>query len=104
MPPKVLIGRFPPPGPMPGHEVPEKHSIQEFLIHLGNDPDDPFDLGAEIELYMGEEKEKHTFNKSAIVYVPPEVVHGPLIVKSARKPFNFLEIVVGPELPGAVYG
>ncbi|MBN1627496.1 MAG: hypothetical protein JW944_13315 [Deltaproteobacteria bacterium] len=73
-----------------------------FLFH-STDLKDCTDLGAEIELCMGPEKEKHTLNKSALVYVPANTVHGPIRVTNASKPFNFLEIVAGPELPGAVY-
>ena len=101
----VIIGRMPPPGPMPGHDAPEKHDSEvEFLIHLGNNLEDPLDLGAEIELSIGPEKERHTIDKSAMLYVPADTVHGPFKVTKASKQFNFLEIVAGPEMPGAVYG
>lgn len=80
----------------------QTHKYESFLILYGIDLDDFTDLGADVEIYMGPEKEKHTFSTSAIVYVPARTVHGPLIVKKARKPFNFLEIVGGPELPGVI--
>jgi len=77
----------------------QTHEYGTFLIFLGMDNDDASVLGAEVELCMGEEREKHTFNKSALVWVPPNLVHGPLKVTKASKPFNFLEVVLGPELP-----
>jgi hypothetical protein len=83
---------------------PQTHEYETFFILLGTNLDDPTDLGAEIEFTIGEEKETHTFNKSAVVYMPGDTVHGPMRVKKARRPFTFLEIVGGPELPGAVYG
>lgn len=77
----------------------QTHEYATFLIFLGMDEDDASILGAEVELYMGEEKEMHAFNKSALVWVPPGLKHGPLKVTKATKPFNFLEVVLGPELP-----
>jgi hypothetical protein len=77
----------------------QTHEFGTFLIFLGMDNDDASVLGAEVELYMGEENEKHTFNKSALIFIPPNLKHGPIKVTKASIPFNFLEIVLGPELP-----
>jgi len=70
-----------------------------FFIFLGIDDDDASVLGAEVELLIGPEKERHIFNKSALVWIPRGLAHGPFAVKKAGKPFNFLEVVLGPELP-----
>jgi hypothetical protein len=75
------------------------HEFGTFLIFLGMDNDDASGLGADVELYMGEEKEKHTFDKSALIFIPPNLKHGPMKVTKASRPFNFLEVVLGPELP-----
>jgi hypothetical protein len=82
----------------------QTHEYASLLIFLGTDLKDCTDLGAEVELSMGPEKEKHTLDKTAYLYVPAKMAHGPIKVTRASKPFNFLEIVAGPELPGAVYG
>jgi hypothetical protein len=82
----------------------QTHEYGSLFIFLGTDLKDCTDLGAEIELSIGPEKEKHTINKSAMIYVPADMAHGPFKVTKANKPFNFLEIVAGPEMPGAVYG
>jgi hypothetical protein len=82
----------------------QTHEYGALFVLLGTNLSDHTDLGAEVELSMGPEKEKHTLNKSAIVYIPPAVEHGPFTVKNALRPFNFVEIVAGPELPGVVYG
>jgi len=81
----------------------QTHEYGTFLLLYGIDHNDPSYLGAEVELSIGPEKEKHTINKSALVYVPANKVHGPFIVKKAQKPFLFVEVVSGPEMPGAVY-
>ena len=82
----------------------QTHEYGALFIFLGTDLNDCTDLGAEVELSIGPEKEKHTINKTAYLYVPAKTAHGPFKVTKASKPFNFLEIVAGPELPGAVYG
>jgi hypothetical protein len=75
---------------------PHTHEVAELLIHIGTNPDDPSDLGAEVEMCMGEELEKHTFNKSTIVYIPPGVVHCPWTIKRVDRPFIFMQILQGP--------
>jgi hypothetical protein len=82
----------------------QTHEYASLFIFLGTDSNDCTNLGAEVEMFIGPEQEKHTISKSAYVYVPAETVHGPFRVTKADRPFNFLEIVAGPELPGAVYG
>jgi hypothetical protein len=81
----------------------QTHEYGTLFFFLGIDNDDCTNLGAEVELLIGPEKERHVINKSAIVYVPKETAHGPFRVTKANGQFNFLEIVAGPELPGAVY-
>ncbi len=82
----------------------QTHEYGTLFMFLGIDLNDPTYLGAEVELSFGPEKEKHIINKSALIYVPAKLEHGSFKVTKASKPFNFLEIVAGPELPGAVYG
>jgi hypothetical protein len=67
----------------------------EFFMFLGTDPDDPMDLGAEAEFYLGEGEtlEKVTINRSACVYVPPGVGHFPLIWKNVKRPVMFVVVV-----------
>ncbi len=76
-----------------------QHEYGELLIHLGTNPDDPMDLGAEVELCMGEEKEKHIITKSTVVYIPPNFVHAPWQIKKVYRPMLFAQIVLGPEMP-----
>ncbi|MGD8837727.1 MAG: hypothetical protein PVJ19_22485 [Desulfobacteraceae bacterium] len=92
-----LSGRMPPPGPMPGHDTWEKHAVPEYLIHLGSDPDDPMDLGADVELYLGKGKlrEKYEFSKTTAVYLPAGLPHCPWYVRNIKKPMTFVNIMVG---------
>ena len=45
------------------------HNFQEFIAWYGSDPNNPDDFEAEIEFYMGEEKEKYVFIKPTIVSI-----------------------------------
>ncbi len=78
-----------------GHP-PHIHKDAEILMLIGTNPDDPTDLGAEVELQMGSEREKHVMTKSTVVFIPPNIIHCPYIVKRTDRPWIFIEINQGP--------
>ena len=71
---------------------PHEHKYPELLIHLGTDPDNPFDLGAEVGMCMGEEMEKYVFDRSTIIIIPAGMVHAPWRILKVTRPFLMLEI------------
>ncbi len=71
---------------------PHEHQYPELLIHLGTDPDHPLDLGAEIEMCLGEEMEKHTFNRSTVICIPANFPHAPWRILKVTRPFLMIEI------------
>jgi len=75
---------------------PHTHPYDECLVFVGLDPTDITYLGAEIEIALGEEKEKHTFNVPTAVIVPRGLPHFPLDVKKVDKPFGFIVYNLGP--------
>ena len=78
-----------------GHP-PHTHKDAEILMLIGTNPDDPTDLGAEVELQMGAEREKHIMTKSTVVFIPANVIHCPYIIKRTDRPWIFVEINQGP--------
>lgn len=62
------------------------------MLHIGTDPDNPYDLGAEIEFCMGEEMEKHLITTSCAVYLPAEFPHSPWVIKKVYRPFVVVTI------------
>ena len=64
------------------------HPFDEYLIFLGTDPNDQFELGGEVELWLG--GEKHTFTRSCAVFVPGGVEHCPLFIRRVDRPFMFI--------------
>jgi hypothetical protein len=77
-----------------GHP-PHCHAEAELLIHIGTDPAHPDDLGAEVELCMGPELEKHVITESTVVFIPPNFIHGPWNPQKTVRPWIFIEINQG---------
>jgi hypothetical protein len=70
---------------------PHKHRDPEVLVALGTDPDHPQELGAEYEIFMGPEMEKHVVNKPSLVFIPGNFIHCPFRVTKVTRPFIFIE-------------
>jgi len=81
--------------PMAGHP-PHIHKDAELLFHIGTNPDDPMDLGAEVQMYMGPEMERHVFNKTTVIWIPPNFIHAPWKPLKTWRPWIFIEVNQGP--------
>lgn len=81
-------------GTMESLTVSHTHSFDEYLIFLGTNPEDQFDLGGEVELWLGDEK--HMLTKTCAVFAPAEMPHCPLVIHKVDRPFIF--ITTGPGL------
>ncbi len=68
------------------------HPEEEVLVYVGLDPDNPDFLGAELELGMGPNHERHIFNKPTIAICPQGFPHLPLITRWVDKPYGFFVI------------
>jgi hypothetical protein len=68
------------------------HPFDECLVFAGLEPKDPNYLGAEIEICLGKEYEKHIINVPSIVCIPSNLPHGPIETKKAEKPFAHYSI------------
>ncbi len=77
----------PPGGRMVGTE-PHTHDYDEIIAFIGTNHDDPYDLGAEVELWLGDEK--HIINKTSLVFIPAGLQHCPLTFLRVDRPvFHF---------------
>jgi hypothetical protein len=85
------IYQMPEPNP---HIDSHTHNYDEIVIHIGADPKNPEELGAEIEFVVGDEK--LIIDKTSALFIPKGVKHGPLTWKKVKKPH--IEMVV---MPGA---
>lgn len=77
-------------------KAPHHHDRDQFLIFMGGNPDDVRDFGAVVELFLGEEGEKHVIDSPALVHIPAGLVHGPLEYIRLDKPIVFLDIYLAP--------
>jgi hypothetical protein len=50
------------------------------------------DLGAEVEMCVGPEMEKHIVTQSTIMYMPAHFVHGPWRILNVTRPFLVVTI------------
>jgi hypothetical protein len=71
---------------------PHVHVGDEFLVFVGLDPAKPQYLGSDIDLYMGREKEVHTFDVPMVAVCPSMFVHAPIITRKVDKIFAFFLI------------
>jgi len=61
-----------------------RHDSDKLMVFLGADPDDHEDLGAEIELWL--ENDRLTLTETCVVFVPKGVAHGSMTVRDVRRP------------------
>lgn len=60
------------------------HDYGEMIGFLGSNPEDPYDLGAEIE--FGINGELHRLTKSSVIYMPAGIKHLPLSIIELHRP------------------
>ncbi len=71
-----------------------KHdNFEEIVMHIGGDPENPEDLGADMTFGLsGEEME---FNKNFAMFIPKGMMHGPLIWHKVRRPHIEMAMMLG---------
>jgi hypothetical protein len=69
------------------------HDYNEIVLHFGGDPDNPEELGAEVEIIV--DNQPLTFNTTTALFIPKGVVHGPLTWKKVSKPHIQMPIIIG---------
>ncbi len=75
-------------------DKPHTHATEEIIGFCGNDPENPHDLGGEIEIWL--EDEQQIITKSSMIFVPAGMVHCPLILRRVDRPiFHFTVVPAG---------
>ena len=79
---------MPRPPVKPGDKIsgtePHSHDYDEVIAFIGTDPNNPYDLGAEAELWLGDEK--HIITKTSLVFIPAGLKHCPLTFLRVDRP------------------
>jgi hypothetical protein len=88
--------------------VPEKspifeehsHDSDEIIGFIGSDPDDPYNLNAELEVWI--DGERHVLTTSTMIFIPANLKHMPLKINRVDKPiFHFSVVTTGTYDKGA---
>lgn len=69
------------------------HDYDEIIGFFSNDANNPYDLGAEIEFWI--EDEKFDITTSTMIFAPKGVKHCPMIIKRVEKPVFHFTVVNG---------
>ena len=69
------------------------HAESEIIGFFSSDPNKPYDLGAEIEFWL--EDEKFILTKSCMIFVPPNMKHCPLLLHRVDRPVFHFTVVNG---------
>ena len=78
-------------------DEPHSHDFDEFLCFLSCNPENELDFGAEVELSLGQEREKQIIKSPSVVCIPQGLTHCPLNFKTINKPVLFCHIYLAPE-------
>jgi hypothetical protein len=73
------------------------HPEEEILVFVGLDPNNINYLGAELEMGMGKDYERHIFNKPTVGICPKGFPHLPLVTRWVDKPYGFFVICLSGE-------
>jgi hypothetical protein len=68
------------------------HANEEILCFIGGNPRDITDFGAEVEMTLGPEHERHLITQTSCISIPANLPHCPLNIRKVDKPIVFLEI------------
>jgi hypothetical protein len=79
-------------GKMNKTQFPHTHNFDQMMFFLGTDMNDLSELGAEIELCLGEEMNTHVITTSTAVAVPKGMPHFPANITRMDKRIIYLEI------------
>jgi hypothetical protein len=79
----------------PVHAHRESHQIS---MYIGGDPLDIENFGADIDVFLGKEMERHTLNTSSVIHYVPGIPHLGDEVRVVAKPFIQMMWVIGPRM------
>jgi hypothetical protein len=68
-------------------EIAHSHDFDEIIGFFGSYNGDAHDLGGEVEIWLGEEQ--YILTKSAIIFVPKGLSHGPISFLKIKTPMLF---------------
>jgi hypothetical protein len=76
----------------------EVHDFNQAMIWMGADTSDLSELGAEVELSLGKERERHVITQSTAAFIPKGLPHLPATITRMDKRFIFMMVSCASEL------
>jgi hypothetical protein len=73
--------------PLVTEEFPHSHEFDMYVTFIGFDNNGLNELGGEIEMYLGEEKEEYAITTPTSIYIPRGLIHCPMTFTRVDKPF-----------------
>lgn len=77
------------------------HPDDELIGFFGSDPDDPYNLHAEIEIAIN--GERRLLTKSTLVWIPGNIPHMPMRIIKVDKPVFHFSLMRGNSYNGGAY-
>jgi hypothetical protein len=72
---------------------PHTHDYDEIIGFFSSDSTNPWELGAEIEFWVGDER--FDITKSTMIFAPKGIPHCPMIIKRVDRPVFHFTVVNG---------
>jgi hypothetical protein len=76
----------------PDPDSPHAHATTQCMFFMGTDTDDLNNLGAEFEICLGKEEERHVFTQPSVVLTPPFLPHWPGGLLKIDKPVLMCDV------------
>ena len=77
------------------------HDEDELIGFFGSDPENPYELHAQIEVDI--DGEKRCLTRSTMMFIPGGVAHMPMRVLRVDKPVFHFSVIMGKEYRGGAY-
>lgn len=75
---------------------PHVHDFDQVMLWLGTDMNDLSELGAEVEVCLGEEMNTHVITTSTAVAIPKGMPHFPAMITRMDRRIIFMEVSLAP--------
>jgi hypothetical protein len=76
----------------PEPDQPHAHPTTQCMFLMGADTDDLNYFGADFEICLGKEQERHVFNQPSVILVPPFLPHWPGGLLKVNKPILMCDV------------
>lgn len=79
---------------------PHAHCVDEIYMFVGTNPEDVWDLGGTLEIWLGEgeDAEKFLIDRPTAIHIPAGLVHMPWVIRELHRNFLMIAMPMCPQL------